>query len=328
MEGKQINKKYLGVFILINLVFMIFLNFIYHYFENFNEIEKSNMLYINTHAQKIYIEDSHEFIYKLKELNTQESFIIWQQLSKDLVGLLYWGNFDFPPIIEGRFFTSSDFYSNKRLAVIGKNMMSHQLKEESASFIELFGDRYEIIGVVGHNFPSNLDNTIYFNLDSNILNNLIYIDGKDCTAVTLAINHLSKIAPVKNIDDSPHGIGRLFGYSDKNYKFKIVWITISMVAIFLSINFFANTYFSQITVQHLLGISPPWIISNLVLKLFIWLTILLLISKLVSNMLLPYLFVWQANKNPIHLILLGTAYMFGQLLGISFYLYVKLRRTF
>lgn len=328
MEGKQINKKYLGVFISINLVFMIFLNLIYHYFQNFNEIEKSNMLYINTYAQKIYVEDSHEFVNKLKKLDIQESFIIWQKLSENLVGLLYWGNLDFPPIIEGRFFTSSDFYSNRRLAVIGKNLMSHQLKEESASFIELFGDQYEIIGVVGHDFPSNLDNTVYFNLDSNIFIDLFYIDGKDSTAVRLALGHLSQLVPVKTIDDSPHGIGRLFGYSDKNYKFKIVCITISLVAIFLSIIFFANAYFSQITVQHLLGISPQRIISNLVLKLLIWLIILLLIGKLVSNMLLPYLFVWQAGINPIHLILLGTVYMFGQLLVISFYLYVKLRRTF
>lgn len=328
MEGKPINKKYLGVFILINLAFMIFLNLIYHYFENFNEIEKSNMLYINTHAQKIYIEDSPEFIYKLKELNTQESFIIWQKLSEDLVGLLYWGNFDFPPITEGRFFSPSDFYSNNHLAVIGKNMISHQIEEEQSSFIELFGNRYEVIGILGNTYPTNLDNTVYFNLDSSVFNNIFYIDGKDSTTIALAINHLSKIAPVKNIDDSPHGIGRLFGYSDKNYKFKIVCIIISMIAIFLSINFFANTYFNQIMIQHLLGISAPLIISRLILILFIWLIILLIIGTFISNVLLPYLLVWQAYKNPIHWILLGIAYIFSQLLGSLLYFNVKLRGTF
>ena len=183
--------------------------------------------------------------------------------------------------------------------------------------------------MTSHDYPSNLDYAIYFNLDSGVMKETFYIDGKNPQKITKIINEFAQIASVKEINDPLHGIGRLFGYSSKNDHLKAIGILICLTSAVLSTMFFTNANLAMITVQHLFGISAPSIIFRLVLKLYTYSGIILLIGMTVIHQFRPYFFAWQKEIHiPQLLLILAAFYLFPQLLGMPVYMYGRIRRIF
>lgn len=281
-------------------------------------------MYINAFAQKIYIEDSHEFLQKVKDQMKSKPFIIWQKREDYLIGVLYRGSFDFPPTIEGRFFQPSDFNSNKNLAVIGKNIIPRMFKENNTAFIDIRGEPYQVIGIIGHGYPSPLDDCVYFNLDSNVSSSLFFIDGKNAAAVTGTLNGIKKLVKVKQLDDPPNSLGRLFGYSDKNRKIGVISILVCLATIILSAIFFMKAHYNLIIVQHLIGISLMSIAFKIVIKLFAYLLAVIFIGTSICTVILPYIFIWPVEMDFTGLmVLLGVYYLLPQLAGTLLLLYTK-----
>jgi|GEM_PF-4851414 len=70
-----------------------------------------------------------------------------------------------PPMKEGRFFEQEDFFNNEKVSVVGQDIDNETIKG-------IKNEGYTIIGVMGADYQSDIDNLIYFNLDSLIHSNM------------------------------------------------------------------------------------------------------------------------------------------------------------
>ncbi len=102
-----------------------------------------------------------------------EDFSLYHYLSPHHFGLLTNGETFEPDMVEGRFFTESDFYAGRRLCVMGQNYTigvgtaNEQITEaDGKRFLRYYGEQYEIIGVMGYSVASDVDRAVYFNLDA------------------------------------------------------------------------------------------------------------------------------------------------------------------
>ncbi len=78
-----------------------------------------------------------------------------------------------PRIIEGRYFTAADFYSGRRLCVLGKDFKpaisaeNEQLvTEDGVTYFITSGVRYEVIGTMGYDLNSAANYSAILNLDA------------------------------------------------------------------------------------------------------------------------------------------------------------------
>lgn len=67
------------------------------------------------------------------------------------------------PMKEGRFFEKKDFTENNNCAVIGKKMLDITYLKEKKRYIILNGIEFKVIGVLGYECDTVLDNYIYIN---------------------------------------------------------------------------------------------------------------------------------------------------------------------
>lgn len=72
------------------------------------------------------------------------------------------------PVISGRFFTEADFFSGKKLAVLGRAPTTagvELVNENGTQYVKVNDELYEVIGRVGYSVPSAVDQMIFINLD-------------------------------------------------------------------------------------------------------------------------------------------------------------------
>jgi len=77
--------------------------------------------------------------------------------------IYYTGNTELPPLVSGRFFSSEDSLATVKIAVIGKNLQNDTWVDESTkkTFITAFDQPYEVIGVIGMESVSTIDDLVY-----------------------------------------------------------------------------------------------------------------------------------------------------------------------
>lgn len=132
-------------------------------------------------------------------------------------GIYYDGNVDTPDLIEGRFFTTSDFFTDKNFAVVGSDV----LPNNNTDFITLFGKEYKIIGIIGTGRPSQYDRMIFVNIDSLPKNaeGLWAIDSSSHTTSYLQYDTLLKAFDshdLQIVKKDPKGILHLLKIESKN----------------------------------------------------------------------------------------------------------------
>lgn len=67
------------------------------------------------------------------------------------------------PVIKGRFFYASDFTKGRLCAVVGKDRQSEIVERDGKSYIGVNGKQFEVLGIVGLDTESSLDQKIYIN---------------------------------------------------------------------------------------------------------------------------------------------------------------------
>lgn len=67
------------------------------------------------------------------------------------------------PMIEGRFFIDNDFQEENYVAVVGKNYLNEIYVEDGESLIDISGIKFEVLGVMGLNSESVMDNRVIVN---------------------------------------------------------------------------------------------------------------------------------------------------------------------
>lgn len=124
-------------------------------------------------------EDS-EIINNFSEIK-EEAFTVFYEIDELSKGYYFHKENYMPPMIKGRFFDEGDFYNQKKIAVVGKNVSESIIKEIKES-------DYEIIGVMGADYQSDIDRLVYYNLDSLIdlekeSNPFILVSDKNIEAI-------------------------------------------------------------------------------------------------------------------------------------------------
>lgn len=136
---------------------------------------------LNALSRSLYNENSIPFIVKNHEkpvdwskIDTSQSYTIFAELEtikvkselQDIRGIYFKNDTYFPPLVSGRFFNHTDFYNNKKVAVIGKNVDKTNVTEKNNKYYYQYqSENYEIIGTMGAEYSSKLDNTILLNID-------------------------------------------------------------------------------------------------------------------------------------------------------------------
>ncbi|MCL1990931.1 MAG: hypothetical protein FWG67_08595 [Defluviitaleaceae bacterium] len=149
------------LFVIFSLFLMLKL-FIFFYFQYLiaeqMQMLVSNHLYSTWH---VVLNESAASIYDISELLPSGSRLFFEHTQDGNVRTVYQTNNWKPPLTEGQFF---DQHTADFQAVVGRNVRDNM--NESRYFI-IDDLKYDIVGIIGADFPSPLDNLVLLNHVSN-----------------------------------------------------------------------------------------------------------------------------------------------------------------
>lgn len=220
------------VVILYTLLSLIAVSFGYYQTEQ-QEIHRVSRSLYNTDSLYFTVKSGVEIDWS--QLDVSQPFTVFRELGLvkdreewlDVRGVYYHHNTYRPPMISGRFFEESDFYKNKRIAIIGKNVArqtDNYSERDGKAYYWFQGMDFEITGTMGASYSSKLDNAIFFNMDAigrsgsevyvmNIAENPISPDGslkfKNNTVVSVYAFDRGDSGAARYINSADHSL-RLF----------------------------------------------------------------------------------------------------------------------
>ncbi|MGK9268010.1 ABC transporter permease [Bacillus inaquosorum] len=190
--------------------------------------------------------------------------------NKKIFGFFNNGDVEVPPIVSGRFFENKDYFHNKKKAVIGQNVKTTNLKGLKCFVFQ--GNCFEVIGVMGAGFKSNLDEFVYLNLDGvndvngNIAGTYVLDKGKkNNDGFYTKILKLKDTLKLSILDIEKKGTSRVF--SDLNNS--SIFILSLFIFLFIIKNTLVLYYWLykkriEVSIQYLIGTS----INQILLDLF------------------------------------------------------------
>ena len=152
-----------------------------------------NIYLIKKTSNNFFEKDSLIFIPENRNLNFNQVYTILpenmalfniiQSETNDVRSISFKGVYQSPSLIEGRFFNELDFKQDAFLAVIGKNVNTIENidNKNNKKYINFNNKKYEVIGIMGYEMPTRLDNSIILssnNENFNISNEYI-LSSKD-----------------------------------------------------------------------------------------------------------------------------------------------------
>lgn len=79
------------------------------------------------------------------------------EMESDTRGVFYKGNFKKLPLISGRYFTEEEVSGDGKKAMIGQRFEKDVYEEEGARYIDILGEKFEVVGVLGSAQATRLD---------------------------------------------------------------------------------------------------------------------------------------------------------------------------
>ncbi len=130
-------------------------------------------------ATSVSSEETEFALNELLQICSGENVILSSQ-TKNFRAIYYTGNTELPPLVSGRFISSEESLADTKLAVIGKNLKKDTWVDESTkkTFITAFDQPYEVIGVIGMESVSTIDDLVYVPFGS--LSGEAQISGRFC----------------------------------------------------------------------------------------------------------------------------------------------------
>ena len=190
-------------------------------------------------------------------LRISNNSFISKTLSENTRAIYFSSKYNYSlPVIEGRFFKYDDFEKSNNYIVIGKSLKKYLYDRDNKTYYNYFGTEYEVIGVLGFDFSTKIDDIILFNL-INVFdiapNNTEVVIGVNYST---AIDNIEKLGLSKNIDvfDIPYtGVSRIWS-SSKIYVliYHSVYI-LGIISIFFLIYLKSYYYREYIDVFKVLG---------------------------------------------------------------------------
>lgn len=261
------------MFLIMSVIIVCFLN----YFFMSYEIEKLSQGYYSSNTVFFTIESNDNLYYKKIYAELNDSILFRDlDINTDVRGVMFKGDIQKPPIIEGRFLEENDFFNNKKVAVVGKSFKESIKKGNSRQYMSLFGEEYEVIGILGANIDSRLDRMILVNLDSITQKKvgLYAIDGRRNSNIQRTFTSISNYLDTINskfdiVEREEEGIRRLLRYEKNNiYIFILLFIIFFLSSMSITLSWFEKNK-CEISIYLLVGYGKKVVIFNILKKYFL-----------------------------------------------------------
>ena len=169
------------------------------------------------------------------------------------------------PVIWGRSFQSSDFFAGKKVALIGRNRRDDCQTIDGRTYYAVQDELYEVIGILGTESPSLLDNYLWINLDAMLdvfqSDGFYVLDGGRESRSLLQDDALGSIISETEIEK----VGVRAMYKERNTGLAVfvsVLLCLLICAI-ISISYWLESQKYPLSVKRLCGVSDFHILLDL-----------------------------------------------------------------
>lgn len=245
-------KLYKGEFLLCLLFLVISVTSIFFsiYMVRSYNIEILSQGLYSKNAKHITV-DSDENI--LSEIKNGSLYIESENINFDVRYVYASGKTNRPQIISGRFFDIADFIEQNKVAVIGQNLESLCVIENDSKnkYIEVNGVKYSVIGIMGNEIASKLDNTCFVAMSKevSIKDEVIIVDSLNSKSVEQIITDVKEIVGADNVEVLNVPIKGITNWMNTEINSVFFYFVILLLFAFNSIAL--TSYWVQKRMQHI-----------------------------------------------------------------------------
>lgn len=255
----------------------------------------------------------------LSMLNLDGDYSLFKSIDGSLRGeaIYFKGNVkNKPEILQGRYFNEDDFNQNKKVAIIGKELLEDVIKENGKEYYYIANDNYEVIGVLGNQKKeSGNDYSVYINLDALLNKDSFYLKGS--YSIDAALNSREMFNKIKDkyqdtniivAEDETKNTTTTGTILKENLKSKMAFI-IEVVGTFILSTVCVTEYWiknrkKEIGIKRALGATKMRIFSSIIGELSL-IAVLSFLAGYAMYLLISYL-----KDGYIHFYMLSTIVAF------------------
>lgn len=205
---------------------------------------------------------------------------VFQKLSENLHSVVCDNNYKHPPIKFGRYFSESDFKNHERYAVVGQKQYDNADTDEDGDKIIACGTDtnpiiYKIIGVIGTDTETALDNCIFITFsngyspkEADDFSNF-EVDGNTKWQVDDFLENQQYFNNITNQKVISRGAARIVGFSIFDQILIFAVLIFFVLSYITSIIFWCRKNKLQFFVRRMFGEAISRIIINFSLRLFL-----------------------------------------------------------
>ena len=154
--GKSVLVLFLDMALVFTAAFLVLVNL-----QTRQELEESSRGFYSEEAVSLYCtEENWDGILDILEEGNWKNGILFRrdlEVGIDTRGVFYEGKYRGYPLLSGRFFTEEESLGKERIALIGRNLRQDLYEKDGRKYIEILGEPFEVIGVLGSAQPTRLD---------------------------------------------------------------------------------------------------------------------------------------------------------------------------
>lgn len=196
------------------------------------------------------------------------------EMEADTRGVFYKGDFKKLPLISGRYFTEDEAASDEKKAMIGQRFVKDVYDEGGSQYIDILGEKFEVVGVLGSAQATRLDSMKWIPMAAAAelagTEGEYVVDGKTEAAVDNNADLLKKVMEpdwtmeIKVMNDEGKAVESSFPERNNNVIEKIY---LAIIFSFILNMILAGTYWGRhtaqrIQVEKMLGFSSPKILLS------------------------------------------------------------------
>lgn len=219
---------------------------------------------------------SDHFMEHLPYAYDMNDFLVVSQLGV-IRAAAYQGDTFLPPTLSGRFFTAQESLQDRKLAVIGKTFMDDIWYDHNVPMVTLeYGD-YEVIGTVGLQQDTLLDELVFINAGSVeemiLISGLSYLDSSQISPANLFENWSSELSSaglysIHKIDMSETAVDVISGGIFFSALLETIIYSFLILVFLCTLVFFVKTSRARASVLLLNGHSQIQIVNRLSVSVF------------------------------------------------------------
>lgn len=253
-----------GLLITGGMIFWIILS-IWNYYNKISLIEKisnemmgNEAVYFRTTAEELDFQKLYEYL--------PENGILYNNLSwdKNYKSIIFKDNIPVVPMLKGQFFDKSD--RGNRVVVVGKDIAA-DLEEENP-IIDINGIEYKVIGIIGTDYHTKLDQAVWVMMNSENINcqNTFILDGLDQEKVLSYLGQAEIWKDILILDQENLSILEVIDRKKDYWIFPSMVILIGWSYSFILLHRWIQLHSNEIRIRRELGYSSFAVIRILFIK--------------------------------------------------------------